>query len=186
MKSRWQRQWILAMRWTAVFLIAVCMHVAARTNSQIVSIREKTITYKQLFLEIKRQTGFLVSYNGAFVKDYEKVEAGFHNEQLKNVLAKTLYPHSLSYTIINNTIFITQRRIPVSSASTFDFGKETSLVKMLSKLKGQVTDTAGKPLPNVTVIVKGTKTFVVTDDNGNFSISTEDGDVLEFSMVGYE
>ena len=41
-------------------------------------------------------------------------------------------------------------------------------------ITGIVKDDTGAPLPGATVLVKGTLTGVVTDVNGNFSLSTED------------
>ncbi len=51
---------------------------------------------------------------------------------------------------------------------------------------GTVTDEDGLPLPGVNIIVKGTATGVQTDFDGNYSISTEQGDVLIFSFIGLE
>jgi len=51
---------------------------------------------------------------------------------------------------------------------------------------GNVTDaTDNSPLPGVNVIIKGTTNGTVTDGNGNFSIKANNGDVLQFSSVGF-
>ncbi|GAA4279642.1 SusC/RagA family TonB-linked outer membrane protein [Gaetbulibacter aestuarii] len=50
---------------------------------------------------------------------------------------------------------------------------------------GTVSDASG-PLPGVNVLVKGTSTGTVTDFDGNFEISANNGDVLVFSYVGYK
>ncbi|MGJ7033895.1 SusC/RagA family TonB-linked outer membrane protein [Niabella hirudinis] len=51
---------------------------------------------------------------------------------------------------------------------------------------GKVTDDKGGALPGVTVQVKGTKTAVVTDESGVFSVSLENGNAtLVFSAIGY-
>ena len=53
---------------------------------------------------------------------------------------------------------------------------------------GTVRDTAGLPVPGVTVRVKGTAATgkgAISDDAGNFSIHAAQGDVLVFSSVGY-
>lgn len=43
----------------------------------------------------------------------------------------------------------------------------------------------GAPIPGVSVLVKGTSIGVVTDFDGNFTISVKNTDVLLFSYVGY-
>lgn len=52
-------------------------------------------------------------------------------------------------------------------------------------ITGIVTDTSGTPLPGVTVLVQGTATGVASDFDGNYSIRASQGDVLEFSYIGF-
>lgn len=53
-------------------------------------------------------------------------------------------------------------------------------------VSGTVTDQANAlPLPGVNILVKGTTTGTTTDFDGNFSISTKNGDVVVFSYLGY-
>jgi TonB-linked SusC/RagA family outer membrane protein len=48
---------------------------------------------------------------------------------------------------------------------------------------GKVSDASG-PLPGVTVVVKGTNTGTQTDFDGNYSIKTTTGAVLQYSFIG--
>ncbi|HEY3390730.1 MAG TPA: SusC/RagA family TonB-linked outer membrane protein, partial [Prolixibacteraceae bacterium] len=53
------------------------------------------------------------------------------------------------------------------------------------KISGKVTDTSGAPLPGVSVVIKGTTTGVITDNNGKYSISNiPENSTLQFSFVG--
>jgi TonB-linked SusC/RagA family outer membrane protein len=52
-------------------------------------------------------------------------------------------------------------------------------------VNGKVVDQEGIPIPGVSVIVKGTSVGVATDFDGNYSIETNEGDVLQFSYLGY-
>ena len=52
-------------------------------------------------------------------------------------------------------------------------------------ISGVVTDDNGLPLPAATVLVKGTTNGTSTDFDGNYSITANTGDVLQFSYVGY-
>jgi TonB-linked SusC/RagA family outer membrane protein len=53
---------------------------------------------------------------------------------------------------------------------------------------GNVTDESGEALPGVAVIIKGTTAGVITDLDGNYSITVDDpgNTILEFSYVGME
>ncbi|MHA4806840.1 SusC/RagA family TonB-linked outer membrane protein [Flavitalea flava] len=53
-------------------------------------------------------------------------------------------------------------------------------------VKGKVLDPGGAPLAGASVIVKGTARGTSTNRSGEFSISANPGDVLEFSMIGFQ
>lgn len=53
--------------------------------------------------------------------------------------------------------------------------------------KGNVVSKAdGQPLPGVNVVVKGTTTGTITDFDGNFSLSVDNGQTLVFSFLGFK
>ncbi|HEY4205755.1 MAG TPA: TonB-dependent receptor plug domain-containing protein, partial [Puia sp.] len=53
-------------------------------------------------------------------------------------------------------------------------------------VKGRVVDNNGSPLSGASVVVKGTTRGTSTDASGTFTITANPGDVLEFSMVGFQ
>jgi TonB-linked SusC/RagA family outer membrane protein len=53
-------------------------------------------------------------------------------------------------------------------------------------ISGRITGDDGTPLAGVTVRVKGTSRIVQTDNSGNFTINAQQGDVLQFSFVGFD
>ncbi|MDO4782788.1 MAG: TonB-dependent receptor [Capnocytophaga felis] len=55
-----------------------------------------------------------------------------------------------------------------------------------TKVTGQVTDESKNPLPGASIVVKGTSKGVVSDLDGNYEIQVEEGDVLEFSYIGFQ
>ena len=55
------------------------------------------------------------------------------------------------------------------------------------QISGLVTDqTTGDPLPGVSIILKGTTKGVSTDFDGNYTISANQNDILQFSYIGYK
>ena len=61
--------------------------------------------------------------------------------------------------------------------SLFAFGQ--------NKISGTVFDSGGLPLPGANVIIENTNKGVSTDFDGNFEIEAEQGQVLQFSFIGY-
>lgn len=54
-------------------------------------------------------------------------------------------------------------------------------------ITGVVTSSSGGPLPGVSIVVKGTTVGVITDFDGNYSISEDDQNgILVFSYVGFK
>lgn len=54
-------------------------------------------------------------------------------------------------------------------------------------VKGQVLDKNGEPILGATIVEKGNwNNGTITDVNGNFSITTQNNGVLEFSYIGYQ
>lgn len=54
------------------------------------------------------------------------------------------------------------------------------------KVTGKVTDQDNSPLPGASIVVKGTAKGVSSDFDGNYEIQAKEGDVLEFSFVGFQ
>ncbi len=61
----------------------------------------------------------------------------------------------------------------------------TTVVGQESTITGTVSDSNGVPVPGASVVIKGTKTGVATDFDGNYSISASPEDILAFSYIGY-
>ncbi|WP_284651982.1 SusC/RagA family TonB-linked outer membrane protein [Flavobacterium terrisoli] len=54
------------------------------------------------------------------------------------------------------------------------------------EIKGKVVDENGLPMPETNILIKGKSINAKTDFDGNFVIQAEPGDLLEFSMIGYD
>ena len=53
-------------------------------------------------------------------------------------------------------------------------------------ITGQVVDENGVGLPGASVVEQGTANGTSTDFDGNYSITVDEGSILEFSYIGYE
>ena len=60
----------------------------------------------------------------------------------------------------------------------------TGILFAQKNVTGTVTDEDGVPLPGATIVVLETNEGVSTDFDGNYSISAEEGQTLQFSFVG--
>ncbi|UEG55183.1 SusC/RagA family TonB-linked outer membrane protein [Mucilaginibacter daejeonensis] len=167
------------MKLSVLFMTAFLIQVSAAGLAQNVTFKKHNASLKQLFTEIRKQTGYNVLWQDSKVNEQLKFEADFKNEPLRNVLDKTLTQRSLTYTIVNRTVVIRPQ----------EKGLLEKMVSLFSNIdaNGKVLDVeTGLPLANVTVTLKGTDRRVFTNDKGTFLFrGIKDNDVLEFSYVGY-
>ena len=83
--------------------------------------------------------------------------------------------------LLNGLSYFRARMIMVA----FLFFASTMMWAQNIEVKGKVADDTGESLPGVSVVVKGTTNGTITDIDGNFAITTEAGNVLVISFVGY-
>lgn len=60
-----------------------------------------------------------------------------------------------------------------------------SFTALAQNITGNVSDENGIPLPGANVIIQGTNIGVSTNFDGNYQIQAEQGQVLQFSYIGY-
>ncbi|HET9003143.1 MAG TPA: TonB-dependent receptor plug domain-containing protein, partial [Gemmatimonadaceae bacterium] len=52
-------------------------------------------------------------------------------------------------------------------------------------VRGQVTNEAGAPVPDVTIAIRGTSLGTQTNNEGNYVLRVEDGQILLYRLIGY-
>jgi TonB-dependent SusC/RagA subfamily outer membrane receptor len=160
---------------TAVLMIAAFLQVSASGFAQKITLSEKNASLEQLFVKIKKQSGFNFLYSTKLLKEAKTVSLQVTEESLQEVLDKCFEGQPLTYAINKNTVVVRKREESISFADV-----------QLKPIRGRVVDNKGLPIPGVTVKIKGSNTTRSTAENGEFTIDAEDGDVLVFTYIGYK
>ena len=167
----------LIMQLTVILMFAACLQVSAAAFGQQVTIVGKDIPLKQVFRDIRKQTGYNFIYTNKVIKEASPVTMNARNMDMREVLDKAMAGQPLTYTIQDKIIIIGQK------PETILMGEQSFPQK---EIGGIVTDSAtGKPLVGVTIQVKGITSGTVTDNNGHFSINVPDNAILVASYLGY-
>lgn len=175
-KSTFLHQSLLVMKLTIVMLTAVLLRVHAGAFSQNVTLSGSNMTLKNVFSEIKKQTGYTFFYTFEQLKNARPVTLKVTGSSLPDVLQLCFAEEPLSYYIQGTTVFVTAKEIPP--------GKPDNIPKR--EIHGKVTSATGELLSGVTVEVENTGTKAATDSKGEYMISVPDeGHVLIFTSVGY-
>ena len=162
---------LLIMRITTVILIAMIMQVSAIGRAQTLSFIKNNTTFKELFAEIKTQTGYNVVWPAEKFDENRTLNVKFSNTPLASVLSQTFAGQLISYSVKNKTIVL-KTNVPMVQVY-----QET--------ITGQVTNAANnEPLQGVSVIASGNSLVTQTDARGNYSIKADKG-ALKFTSVGF-
>lgn len=172
---------LLIMKLTAFLLLTACLQLSAKSNAQEVTLSAKNTSLKKVFEEMRKQTGYLFFYDARELKMSKPVSFSVKNAKMEEVLALCLKDQPLTYTIVNKTVVVRKRPEEKKESSPTPPPPPIDIT-------GTVTNDKGEPLAGVTVVIKGTKTGNVTDEQGRFKIAVpgDEKTTLEFSFVGYQ
>ena len=172
---------LLVMRIIAVIVFVFSLHVSAKTLGQNVSIKKQNITLKEVFKELRNQTGYYFIYNSKEVADEKRVSTNFSNTPIDVVLSSVLKGMSLSYTIDDKIISLKPATQNRDNAILENVSQQDRIIT------GKITDAEdGSPLYGVSVRVKGSVVGTITNAEGNFSINVKGADkFIVLSYMGY-
>lgn len=168
------------MKLTSLFLIVVCLQVAAKTNGQTVSLSVKNAPLKKVLVEIQKQTGLNLFVEEALLQQSGRVTLNVRDMPVQKVLDLCLTKDGLDYTIEAGAIIVVKKPAPTIT-------NNDPPEPEFAEIKGKVTDENGSPLRGATIKIKGHNLATSADGEGNFSLQVPEGNyVLEISYVGYE
>ena len=157
----------------SIFLLFFCLFSLMAENSHSqnarVTINRSDAPLESILNEIESQTDYLFIYKeDVNVKMRKTIQV--NGKPVSEVLPILLTGSSIGYKMEGNHIILT---------------RDVALAAQQQGVTGVVTDVLGEPLIGVTVMLKGDMQGTVTDINGRFSLSAEQGDVIVVSYIGY-
>ena len=166
------------MKLTIPLLLVTCLQVHAMGGfSQEITLSERNAPLEKVFKMIRKQTHYLFLYTREELQNARNVNIDVNGASLEQVLSLCFKDQPLQYTIMEKTVIV-KHLATVSS--------EVSPPIPPIVINGVVTDSAGHPLPGVTILVKNTKIQGITDAFGRFKINVPTSNsILVFTSVGY-
>lgn len=164
------------MKLTTLLILIGFLHVSASSFAQRISFSAKNISMVKFLKEIRKETGYTFVYRSGTLDDLPNMDVDITNASLQDILDNYVKDKPLDYVILDKTVVIRRKAEP--------------LVKEIAGPRifyGKVFGENKKPLPGVTIKVKGTQTgSTSTNDKGEYSIlAVPDNATLVFSSVGY-
>ncbi len=146
-----------------------------------VTISVQNLTLKQTLQQLEAKANVRFVYSSSWVQMNQKVSVSTVNTSLNQVLEKVLIPIGMTFQPQANSNMIVIKPLKATSSAEVP-------LEIQREVSGQVVSADNdQPMIGVSVRVKGTTQGTVTNDRGEFRITTPDkGIVLLFSYVGYE
>lgn len=164
---------LLIMKLIVIFLTTFLVQVQASVLAQSVSLNEKNVSLQRVIDKIRLQTGYdFLVLDYKLINNAGNVTITLKNAPLSEVLDQLLTSRNLFYTIRDKSIVIKERVYEVAQQII---------------IKGKVSNEEGGGLAGVSVALKNTRSVVMTNGKGEFTIAVPKlGDVLVFTFVGMQ
>ncbi|WP_140939009.1 SusC/RagA family TonB-linked outer membrane protein [Sphingobacterium lumbrici] len=161
-------------------LIASCL-LSFTVDAQTVRIKGDNLSLKEVFAEVKRQTGYSVFIREDLMESFLPVSLNGSEMLLNTLLDRVLEKQSLRYRIKGKEIILSKIEQSSDKGGASEVAKQQQTKQFVAKVFGE----DGKPLSGASIMSKmsGKKTSSKAD--GSFEILTEIGDELHVAFIGY-
>ena len=137
-------------------------------NAQNVSFNNERVTLKQAFEKIESVSNYKIAYNSSQIDVNKQVVLNQKNKSVLEVIKELLKGTDYSYEVKDYQIVIVPKK---SQANTI-------------AVTGNVKDELGESVIGASIMEKGTTNGVVTDYDGNFTLSVPADAIIVVSYIG--
>lgn len=155
----------------SILFVLFAPNVLAQESSEKIDIRFSEIKLSEAIKKIQDNSRYTFFYDSHKTDLNQKVSLNAVNMDINDAIKAMLKPTNLTFEITNRQIAL----IPVPE----------QLIQQKSTIRGVVNDNFGEPIIGANVIEKGTNNGVITDMNGNFTLSVNPGATLQITYIGY-
>lgn len=173
----WLSQFLRMMKIALVFVFLSVSSLFASVNAQRVSIELKNVSLREIFEQVKKQTGMSFMYSNDDIRHLQKRDFKMTDADVVTIMEACLKDTGLTFEVVDEVVIV-KPAVQVMN----------SVPQKKMVLSGTVKDNRGDVMPGVTVRIKGTTLGVATDIDGkwNLEIPEMNDVVLVFSFVGME
>lgn len=171
------KQLFRIMKLTIVIILLFLIQVSGAGHAQTVTLQRNNVSLKSVLSEIRKQTGYYLIYQSNQLRKASPVNINLEQATLEQTLKQIFAGQSLTYIIKGRSIIIKKTETPLVYESPDKF--------KFVRVEGKITDEKGKPVPGVSILVKGSSKGAVSDNDGMFTIEVPANGTLLISSIGY-
>ncbi|MBO9730666.1 MAG: SusC/RagA family TonB-linked outer membrane protein [Chitinophaga sp.] len=167
------------MKLSVILLLVGALHVSATAFSQKVTLTGQRLSLQQAFKKIEEQTGYLFLYKKNVIAAGNPVNVNMKDAPLNDALTAIFQGQPLDYVVMEKNILV---KLKMPERATLLAMADTTT----KSVSGSVRDAKGRPIPGVSIRVKGKATGAISNPDGNFTVNNvADDAVLMFRALGF-
>ena len=145
-------------------------------QSKQLSVKFEHVSLLEALSYLSKQTGGKILYNHERINKSLKISVVMNDKSLPEILDRCLQGTGYMYKEVDGVYIISEKK------------EEVVPDKKERIVTGSVKDENGEPLPGATIILKGTRIGMTTNEQGNFTLVLPERDtvILLISFIGYE
>ncbi len=175
---------LLKMKLLTLLMFAAFVSASASSYSQSTkfNLNLKAVTIGDVFQKIEEKSEFVIIYNEKTIDINRKVDIEVNDEPVERILDQIFNGDKDAFRIMDRQIAIYPNE---KKDSPSQIKAESNSGQQKREISGSVKDIKGLPLAGVSVIVKGTTTGTITNNDGKFTLTLPaDANMLQFSFIG--
>lgn len=164
---------LLIMKISILFSCVFIMNLSASVYSQnlVLNLDVKNQKIREVLRTIEDQTKLRFFYNDGFLDLNKNISVSASSKSINDVLNDIFSDTNVTYKILDNNFVV------ITPTENYQGVKVTGNV---------IDEQTGEPLAGVNVVIEGTTIGVITDIDGNYTLTApNNSSVLVFSFVGY-
>ncbi|MGJ1430754.1 TonB-dependent receptor [Sphingobacterium spiritivorum] len=162
-----------------VFMLAVAfVLVSFKGEAQTINIRGSHLRIENLIKEIQKQSGYNFLFDDQLLERTNVKNVHIVNASVKQALDAIFNETDITYVVTDKNIVLKKKKELGVAVTTLTLQEEV--------IKGIIRNDQGIVLPGATIRNKRSGLIVSTNNEGEFSIRAQAGDVLECSFLGYQ
>ncbi|ATL49861.1 SusC/RagA family TonB-linked outer membrane protein [Chitinophaga caeni] len=166
------------MKLTAALILVACLKLSATSLAQRVTIVRNHTSLKEVIKDARKQSGFNFIYTDELLRKTTPFNVEARNVTVAELMEICLKDQPISFKILDQNIVVLQPKI--DPASLFELPAQEKPVQ------GIVKDDQGQALIGVSVRNLSNGKTAITSTKGDFSILAKEGNILEFTFLGYK
>lgn len=167
---------LLVMKLMLFYIALTCFQSTAMVKAQSITIAVENAPMVTVMKQVEQQSSYIFIYKDALIRQSRTVTLNLQGQPLTTVLEKLFSNQPITYEIAGRNIILKPKTPPTKPAGAAP----------QKRIKGKIIDANGQPMAGVNISVKGTARTTISDDQGNYTIDANEGQVLLATFLGYD